>query len=272
MSSSHSANAVSVVVPCYRCAATIDRAVDSILAQTLPPAEVWLVDDASPDGGATQAALRRQTQRSTESTIIRALELPQNSGPSAARNAGWEAATSPFIAFLDADDTWHPRKLELQTAWMQAHPHVVLCGHLQPVHSAAADAALPAMWDVRPVSPRDLLWSNRLTTSSVMLRRELAYRFTRQLHRCEDHLLWSQIALDGHPVYRIELPLAWMHKAPLGQEGLSADRWSMRGGELNMYWRLYREGRIRSATLAALIPLSLAKHGWSLLRDARRSA
>lgn len=257
---------MSVVIPCYCCAGTIERAIDSVLAQTCVPAEVWLVDDASPDRGATRQALHRQMRRSTSDTRIHAIELKKNVGPSAARNAGWNSASGSLVAFLDADDAWHPLKLQLQTAWMQVNPQVAVCGHLQPVFDQFGDQTLPDEWQIGPVTPGELLRSNRLTTSSVMLRRDLPYRFTPQFYRCEDHLLWTQIALDGLAVYRIELPLAWMYKAPLGEEGLSADRWSMRGGELNMYWRLYREGRIRPLTLSGLIPLSIAKHAWSLVR------
>lgn len=259
---------VSVVIPCHCCAPTIERAVTSVLDQTHPPREVWLVDDASPDHGATRAALAKQVARSTGDTQIGLIELSTNSGPSTARNAGWDAATQPLIAFLDADDAWHPRKLEIQAAWMLRNAHAALTGHQQPIQTTPAEAGLPEVWRVDRLSPRQFLQRNRITTSSAMLRRELPYRFTIGLRRCEDYLLWNQIVLDGHPVFRIKLPLAWMYKAPLGAAGLSADRARMRAGELAMYWRLYREQRIRLAQLATLIPLSLAKHGVSLLRRA----
>lgn len=266
------ASPVSVVIPCYLCAQTVERAVESVLAQTFPPKEIWLVDDASPDHGATRQALAELTRRGTQRTTIRVIEQQVNRGPSAARNAGWNAATSTFVAFLDSDDSWHPRKLELQVAWMQAHPWVSASGHLQPQwHRTFRDAPSSVeigVHDARRIRPRALLWSNRLTTSSVIVRRDVQQRFAEDLRRCEDHLLWSQIALDGGELFRLEVPLAWMHKAPIGHSGLSGSRWSMRVGELMMYARLYRERRVSALTLAGLLPLSLIKHGWSLMRTA----
>jgi len=76
---------VSVVVPCFRCAATIGDAVASIVAQTLRPAEVLLVDDASGDD--TVAALHRLVA-THGSDWIKVIALPANRGPSHARNTG----------------------------------------------------------------------------------------------------------------------------------------------------------------------------------------
>ena len=117
---------VSVIVPCYCCAATIETAIESVARQTARPAEVILVDDASGDD--TVAALRRLHHRHG-ADWMKVIRQEQNGGPSVARNAGWAMATQPYLAFLDADDSWHPRKVELQYGWMAAHPEVALTGH-----------------------------------------------------------------------------------------------------------------------------------------------
>ena len=77
---------VSVVIPCYRCAATIKRAVQSVLAQTVLPAEIILVDDFSDDAGQTLGALH-EMQRLDARLPIRLISLRQNGGPGTARNA-----------------------------------------------------------------------------------------------------------------------------------------------------------------------------------------
>src|SRR5688572_15186507 len=100
---------VSVVVPCYRCAATIGDAIASIVDQTARPAEVLLVEDCSGDD--TLEALHR-IAAAYEPGWIKVIAMPANGGPSRARNTGWQQAEQPYIAFLDADDTWAPRKLE----------------------------------------------------------------------------------------------------------------------------------------------------------------
>ena len=102
---------VSAVIPCYRCKDTIDAAVASIAAQTLPPAEVILVDDCGRDG-------TLETLHELASVYppgwVKVVSQPTNGGPSCARNAGWRTATQEYVAFLDADDSWAPAKLELQ--------------------------------------------------------------------------------------------------------------------------------------------------------------
>src|SRR5688572_19076100 len=87
---------VSVVVPCYRCGGSIGRAVASVLAQSARPAELIVVDDASDDASPQAIAAL--------GAGVRAVRLARNQGPAAARNAGWAAATQPYLAFLDADD------------------------------------------------------------------------------------------------------------------------------------------------------------------------
>jgi glycosyltransferase involved in cell wall biosynthesis len=253
--------AVSVVIPCFRCATTIDRALASVTQQSKPPAEIVLVQDPASQETATPAALERITATwSSPSRLVR-IDLPRHSGASAARNAGWEAATQPWLAWLDADDAWDPRKLEVQTAWLAAHPQVALCGHLQGLYAPGVTSpVVERPPEGRRLSPWRLLCRNGLTTSSVLLRRDLPHRFDTSQSRCEDHRLWAEIALDGQEVWRLELCLAWMFKPAVGAGGLSADRWAMRRGELAMYRALYQSRRIGLGSLSCLVPWSLAKH------------
>lgn len=235
---------VSVVIPCYRCAATIGRAVESVLRQTLPPAEILLIEDGSDDGGATLAALQ-QLERLHPQAGIRIIQLPQNSGPSVARNTGWEAASQPYVAFLDADDAWHPRKIERQSALMSAHPKIALCGHghqlLRDAH-ALPDWPLPADSGFHRISKTALLFSNRFITPSVMLRRDLPFRFAAGQRHMEDHLLWLEIVCSGQTVALLPEPLAAIYKPSYGVAGLSASYREMGMNDVANYWRLHRKG------------------------------
>lgn len=109
---------VSVVIPAYRAAAFVGQAVDSVLAQQATPAEVIVVDDASPDD--IEAALARHLAAG----CVQLLRLPRNQGVAAARNAGIRAASGDVVAFLDADDLWRPEHLAQALAVLQAHPDV----------------------------------------------------------------------------------------------------------------------------------------------------
>lgn len=96
---------VSVIIPCFNYESFVAGAVESALRQTLPPLEVIVVDD-----GSTDETVGRLRGFGSQIHLIR----QSNNGVAAARNAGAAAASGKFLAFLDADDTWHPEKLERQ--------------------------------------------------------------------------------------------------------------------------------------------------------------
>jgi glycosyltransferase involved in cell wall biosynthesis len=252
---------VSVVIPCYRCGDTIRRAVGSVVAQTARPRELILVDDHSPDD--TLAHLY-ELQRLHGAGWVKVIALPRNVGAAAARQAGWDAAVGTYVALLDADDAWHPRKLEVQTAWMQRHPEVALSGHLSVQRSddAVPDEPLPERWDARRIHGAGLLLTNQIDTRAAMLRRDIPQRFTDGMRYSEDYLLWLEVVLSGGAMYCLELPLAYFYKARYGAGGLSAHLWNMEKGELSTYRRLRRKGLLPAWAFAALVPFSLAKHSW----------
>src|SRR5581483_10923575 len=116
----------SVIVPAYNAATTLSRAIASIDAQTCSPAEIILVDDASRD---ETWRIIEQFCTGHADPPVKAARLSKNGGPADARNRGWDMASQEYVCFLDADDAWHPRKLEVQYGWLADHPSVMLCGH-----------------------------------------------------------------------------------------------------------------------------------------------
>jgi glycosyltransferase involved in cell wall biosynthesis len=107
-----SASQVSVVVPTYNDLGRVGDALHSILAQTLPPAEIVVADDASPED--VEGFVRQFAERAGGSVPIRYVRRASNGGDAAARNAGIAAATGEWIAICDSDDIWLPTKLEHQ--------------------------------------------------------------------------------------------------------------------------------------------------------------
>ena len=252
---------VSVIIPCYRCSATLERAVASVAAQTQVPAELILVDDCSADG--TRALMQHIAGLYTPGWI-RTVLLEQNMGAASARNAGWAIATQPYIAFLDSDDAWHPQKIALQLGYMQAHPDVVLCGHS---HKILATAAMPD-WPVREaegalksrrITKWGLMLSNRFVTPSAMLKRNIAQRFEERQRYMEDHMLWLSIVCSGAVVDKLSVPLAAIYKRPYGQAGLSAQWWLMERGDLGNYRRLLVQNHITHLQFLAFAVYSAAK-------------
>lgn len=253
---------VSVVIPCYRCSATIGRAVESIAKQTQNPAEVILVDDASDDG--TWSVLQEIAR--VYPGWITVLQLNKNQGAASARNAGWEVASQPYIAFLDADDAWHSRKIEIQYAYMNSHPEVLLSGHHYRVVKQAdqlPDWEIGLLVGSQLISKWIMLLSNRFTTPSVMLRRDVPNRFLPGKRHVDDHLLWLELICQGHKMVKLSAELVSIYKPLYGSSGLSAQLWLMEKGELETYKQLYDQALIN---LIQWLGLSL----YSLLKFVRR--
>ncbi|MGN2242351.1 glycosyltransferase family 2 protein [Frateuria sp. GZRR33] len=249
---------VSVVVPCYRCVDTIGPAVASVAAQKLPPAEVLLVDDCSGDG-----TLERLYQVAAEypDGWVRVFTLPRNGGPSAARNRGWEQARQPYIAFLDADDTWHPEKLAIQMDVLAGDPGIALLAHGMNVQ-ARTDPP-PAFR--RPVAVRVLpnrlpLLGSPFPTASMVLRRDLPFRFDERRRRAEDFMLWAQILLSGYRCARIEPVLASWHKPPFGAGGLSGDMEAMYAAAIDVRRALHEQGLIGGTRMRVAAVLGVVRH------------
>ena len=114
---------ITCIVPVFNGERYLAQAIDSILGQTYRPVEVIVVDDGSTDG--THEVVSSYADR------VRYLWQP-NGGPPQARNSGLHSAQGEFVAFLDADDLWHPEKLARQMARFEARPELDLCvTHLQ---------------------------------------------------------------------------------------------------------------------------------------------
>jgi glycosyltransferase involved in cell wall biosynthesis len=195
---------VSVVIPAYNYGRFVTEAVDSALAQSYCHKEIIVIDDGSTDD--TRQRLEPYGSR------IR-YHYQENQGLSAARNTGIRLARGAFVALLDADDLWHPRKLEVQMRVFERRPQVglVACGQQREY---------PALWaaledDARPVEEEitleDLLIHGRFGPSSVVLRRSCLdgqTPFDPSLRSVEDRDLWIRIAACC-PVVRVRLPLMY---------------------------------------------------------------
>jgi glycosyltransferase involved in cell wall biosynthesis len=137
---------VSCIVAAFNSAAHVSEAIDSILAQRHRPIEIIVVDGGSTDG--TQAVV------SAFGDPVRLVALP-NAGPTQARNKGIAEAKGNFLAFLDADDRWHPEKLTFQMARFASRPELDACvGLVQNDYAPGMEAERDLFrdhWRSRPV-------------------------------------------------------------------------------------------------------------------------
>lgn len=219
---------VSVVIPAYRAARTIGRAIDSLLKQTRPPDEILVIDDGSPDDLAAATASYGERVRRVRQT---------NGGAASARNHGIDLAESELIAFLDADDYWEPAKLERQLAVLKQHPEVgLIAAHYyiefpgQP--RTLNHPALPHHRDrpLRVGGSEILAVARKIWTSTVLVRRAALEEdhFDTSLKTAEDVDLWIRLALRV-PVYLISAPLATLvlEAGSLSRSDVAADSCNM---------------------------------------------
>lgn len=183
---------VNVIIPCHNGARFLGEALTSALQQTHSDTTVLVIDDGSTDE--TGRIARGFGDR------VRVIGQPK-SGVSAARNRAIDATDGEYVAFLDADDRWHPEKLSRQLALMSHHPRYGLV-HTAIRHIDAAGRVTggPDNAPFRRTTQGDcltqLLSRNTITTSSVLLRRDIlgGERFVTDLAAAEDWDLWLRLA------------------------------------------------------------------------------
>jgi len=234
-------HSISVIIPAYNAEKTIWRALKSIENQTLLPNEVIVVDDCSSDR--TNEIIREYMKESR--LVIRHEIQSTNSGAASARNAGWNIASEKYVAFLDADDMWHPKKLEIQFSAMENSDDCSMSCHYRNVTDSEvwSDVQLDSSHQ-RLFTFRDFLIRNRCATPSVMVKREISSRFHPGKRYAEDYLLWLQISAVYGPVLFIDLPLVHCSNPIYGGPGLSGNLRQMHKGESSALLQLKKEGHI----------------------------
>jgi Glycosyl transferase family 2 len=201
---------VSVVMPVKNAGATLAPAVKSLLMQTMREFELIIVDDG---GGMCRLKLSvLQDKR------VKIITLP-STGIVGALNAGIAAASTPYIARMDADDVCSPRRLELQLAYMENNPDCALLGSRvrKFPRRALKDGMLHyERWLNSVISPedinRDFFVESPFAHPSVMFRREdfLSLGGYRNMGWPEDYDLWFRFARAGKGMAKLnETLLFW---------------------------------------------------------------
>jgi glycosyltransferase involved in cell wall biosynthesis len=185
---------VTTVIPVRNRAKFIERALDSVAAQTFPSAEIVVVNDASTDD--TLSIVHEAAKRIPNLIII---DLEKNVGAAEARNIGVRSATYDLIAFLDSDDIWYPEKTAKQVEAFLSDPKAVaIFTGSRVIYPDRIFSHVPAP----VVTLTDLYYSNKLsTTSSAMVTRESFGKvggFDASLPSCEDWDLFLRLAEVGN--------------------------------------------------------------------------
>ena len=189
---------ISVVIPTYNRRQTIGRSIDSILNQTLFPSEIIVVDDGSTDG----------TSDYIQSNFpsIRLLQQ-SNKGVSSARNMGIRSSNSDWVALLDSDDEWFPKKLEKQVMTLSQNLDIKFC-HTEEIwirngvrvnqmkkHQKYGGHIFNKCLDMCRISPSSVLFHRSILD-------DVGY-FDKDQKVCEDYDLWLRITAK-YPVLYID--------------------------------------------------------------------
>ena len=249
---------ISVVVPCYQAGKTIARAFDSIIRQSLQVSEIILINDGSSDN--TLKILHELASK--YKPLVSIISFTSNLGVSSARNAGWENASFDYIAFLDADDVWHRNKIKIQYSFLKNNPDCYLVGHQHQIKNKESDKWIyfHSEYHVKKLKKMETLFLTPFSTPSVMLKRDISFRFDPNMRYSEDYLLWLQIILSGLDAYKLNIPLAATFKPNYGAAGLSHNLAKMQNGVFMSYYKIYQQHLISTLTLGVVMSFSYIKY------------
>jgi glycosyltransferase involved in cell wall biosynthesis len=244
-----------VIIPAYKAAEHIVKALESAFAQTFSDYEVIVINDGSPDTPQFLEIIHPYRDR------IRYLEQ-HNQGPSAARNSGILVANGEYIAFLDSDDCWFPSYLAKQVRVMKESPPISL------VYSDALQVGpIAGRWRTcmdaspsnGPVTFESLVREQCIVlTSFTVVRRQAvldAGLFDPNFRRSEDFDLWLRMAHRG---VRMAYHATILGEHTLREEGLSSDHDALREAQIAVYRKLLATLEL-SAEESSLIRAEIAR-------------
>jgi glycosyltransferase involved in cell wall biosynthesis len=215
---------VSIIITCYNYGRFLMESVSSALAQTYNDVEVIIIDDGSTDDTPTVVQNWQSEPR------VRYFRQ-RNGGISSALNAGVRMATGEFVAFLDADDRWDPRKLEKQMSRFQDSKVGVV--YTESFEMSADEKGLRRYYGTRYLAPRKgwvtpyLVYDNFVPFSSAVVRKECfdkAGNFDESIKASPDFDFWLRVAVH-YPFDFVDEPLVFYRT---GHADQVSRNWEMR--------------------------------------------
>lgn len=184
---------VSIIVPCYNAARTIEATLQSLQAQSYSHWQAWVIDDASTDNTATliKAAAAGDPR-------IQLLQQPHNQQVVAARNRGIAAAQGQYLAFCDADDLWTPQKLTAQIEFMQQKNAAFCYTDFRRINANGKKIGV-LQQPPETMTYDDLLGGNPICVSSVVLDLSKCrqVQFNSPYPTVADFCLWLDLTQQG---------------------------------------------------------------------------
>jgi glycosyltransferase involved in cell wall biosynthesis len=212
---------VSVIIPTYNRAQALQRCIDSLIGQTLKNFDVFVCDDGSTD------QTRSVVENYKNQLVINWLYCENFGGPARPRNIGMNASESKYIAFLDADDWWHPKKLEISIEELEkGHDFVYhdLIKYDESIDEIDKKELIKTRVLQKPVYEDLLFHGNGITNSSVVVKRELMLKIdgfseNKLLIATEDYEAWLRLSKLNIEFLRLDNALGYYC---IGNDNLSS--------------------------------------------------
>jgi glycosyltransferase involved in cell wall biosynthesis len=187
----HNNQLVSVIIPTWNRADCVVNAIESALAQTYRNIEVLVCDDGSNDH-------TKEIVSALPDRRIRWIPGEHSECPAIPKNRGIRHSKGEWLAFLDSDDTWRPRKLELQFEAISRYNTTAACTNAWRIQKKGHNSETFIFWNRPRVQFNDILAGNIIINSSVLLQKKLIARVSgfpenKELIAIEDYALWLRI-------------------------------------------------------------------------------
>lgn len=221
---------VSIITPVYNCEEYIERTLNSVISQTYKNWEMILVDDCSPDNSDKIISKYMEADHR-----FKYIKLEVNSGAAIARNVGLENSKGRYIAYLDADDIWLPKKLERQIEFFERTGAEFTCCDYEKIESD--DTKLNKIVHMpKTISYNQLLRNTIIQTVGVIIDLDKVDKKLLEMpnvRRGQDSATWLQMLRNGVKFTGQNEVLAQYRRVP---QSLSANKFSA----MKRTWYLYR--------------------------------
>jgi len=248
---------IDVVIPAFGRPELLSQAIESVLTQSYPHFNLFIVDDATAEPLKNCIAI--------QDTRIHWLRFEKNSGPAAARNAGVAAGKAAYVAFLDSDDLWHAEKLARQAAHLgenrQArwvHNYEIWLRNEKPARQKAEHRKQAGQFLERAFE------QCLISASAALIEREFfesAGGFTETFRVAEDFELWLRL-LKNAPIEYINEPLTIKRAGTWSQLSSVPEVDRQRVLALHRFFRLNRRENLSTHLTQALCDAAIKKCGF----------
>ena len=203
---------VSVIIPAYKGASYMHKAIDSALIQDVPM-EILVINDCSPDD------TDKVMEKYKDNPLVTYIKNEENMGVARVRNKGVAMAKGEYVAFLDCDDYWAEGKLKKQLDAIE-RDGTVLCGTARELLTPEGEPTGRIIPVKEKLTYKDLLRQNPINCSSVLIKAEVAREFPMHHEDShEDYIMWLEILRKYGRASAVNEPLLKYRLSTTGKSG-----------------------------------------------------